>query len=208
MAILMSLHKKWAHMILDGKKPFEFRKKIGKDWKAGDTVYIYETSKNGGSQKIVGKFVVKDVKAIQKCRLGCYSFLEYYCEHIIKDMEALAAVRTAYEKDVPGYNNSVKLTYLYLPEVLDSLINHKDLPYSYYDEEYQEKKEKGNALVEACDAWLSEIGFYDDYDESNYKYYIEVETPERFKEPLNLSDFKSREDKEITRPPQSWMYCK
>lgn len=207
MAILLSLHRKWAQMILNGEKPFEFRTRKGKDWKAEDTVYIYETGKNGGSQKVVGKFIIKDIKAIQKCRLGCYSFLEYYCEHVIKDTEALKAVRKAYEKDIPGYNNSVKLTYLYLPEVLDCLSRQEEPAYHSYDKEYQDKKDKAEALINACDSWLSEIGFYNDYDESNYKYYIEIEAPERFKEPQNLSNFKSRENKEIARAPQSWMYC-
>ena len=53
MNTIFSIRKPYTDYIFDGIKNLEFRKKVGKNMKAGDTVFLYETKKNHGlgSQK-------------------------------------------------------------------------------------------------------------------------------------------------------------
>ena len=90
MDIMMSIHKEWVDKILSGKKPFEFRKKLPKNFSAGDKIYIYETSKQNGLQKVIGECKVKHILnfANDKGKLpcfGCYPLIKYFMKHIKGD---------------------------------------------------------------------------------------------------------------------------
>lgn len=60
-AVLLPFHKEWLDMIATGKKKFEFRNKIGKDYKEGMKVYLYITKHNGGSGMIEAEFTIGEI---------------------------------------------------------------------------------------------------------------------------------------------------
>lgn len=213
MDILMSLHKIWVDKILDGTKILEFRKSIGKDFNIGSTVYIYETAKNGGLQKVVGQFTIKDiVKLDGKSKVATFDLLPYYCKNVIKENDTLSVVNKAFSIELPNYNNSIKLSYIYNINFLESLRDTGSFPdllkmSELEIKQYYSNQEKSKSLVSACDKWLTDIGFYNEYGESNYKYYIEIKDVVKFKKPLILTCFIGRNGKVIERAPQSWCYC-
>lgn len=211
MAVLMSLYNVWCNKILDGSKPLEFRNNIGKDFKVGDKIYLYETSKNNGRKKVVGEVIIKDIVKLQKSKMGFYNFLGYYVKNILKDKDLYKKVETVYEYDLPNYDAGYKFYWLFLPEVLDELKTHNKLP-DYFDmtpeeaKRFQQLQKKAQKLIEDCDDWLRSIGYYNEYEESFYKNYIEVTNPIKYTTPLELSDFKNLKGSPITRAPQSWCY--
>ena len=214
MDILMSLHKKWADKIFDGSKTLEFRKKIGKDFKVGDIVYIYETGKNGGKKQVVGDFTIKSIVRIdQSSGCGTYDLLPYYCENIIRDFEALEAVKKAYAIELPNYKDSIKLSYIYNINFLESLRDTDNFPFllnlsreeqrAYYDGQEKTKK-----LIDSCEDWLRDIGYYNEFEETYYNYYLEIENVHKYDMSLNLNAFLNKEKEPIITAPQSWCYCK
>lgn len=211
MAILMSLHNIWCDKILDGSKTLEFRNNIGKQFKIGDTIYLYETSKNKGRQVIVGEVKIKDIQPIPRSKVGCYGLLPYYAQHIVEDKEISDAIMFAYNFDLPNYDGIFKMKWMFLPEALKKFKETGHLP-DYIRmkedefEEYQQKSFKAQLVMEHCDEWLSSIGYYNECDETNYRNYIEVEDPIRYKTPLKLEDFKNLKGEKITKAPQSWCY--
>lgn len=210
MNLIMSLHHEWAEKILEGFKPFEFRKKKGLLWETGQTIYIYDTSK----KKISGQATIAEIRNVGTCKLGAYDFLENFAE--MKDRKegtkTLDAVIKIKLIDVPGYDNALKLSYLFLPEYLNDFRKTGNPPdiFRMTNEErrrYFSLKEKGDKFVSECDDWLSSQGFYQDC-ESYYKIALRLENPERYPELKNLSEFLDRNDQQIKRAPQSWMYTK
>lgn len=211
MNILMSLHKIWANKILDSQKKLEFRNNIGKEFKVGSKIYIYETAKNNGSQKVIGECRIKNITHFERTNLGCYPLLGYYCENIIKDKEATSAVKKMYEIDVPNYKDGIKCSYIFQSEILMDFENkslHDLINMSRKDrEEYYKLRDKSDKLVKECDDWLYSIGFYNEDGESFYKNYIEVDNPIKYKEGRELSSFIGQNNSPIKRAPQSWCYC-
>jgi hypothetical protein len=65
-----------------------------------------------------------------------------------------------------------------------------------------------NKCIGECDDWLMKIGFYNDCDESYYKYGIVLKDAVRYDVPKELSEFIGANGEKITRPPQSYMYAK
>lgn len=209
----MALHNNWANMILNGSKPLEFRNSIGKDFEIGNRVYIYETSKYGGRKKVVGEFKIKDIVKIPKAKCGTYFFLEYFCKNIKKDDEALKAVRKIYSINLEHYDNSLKLSYIFLPEIVEAINKDDSAPdiLNMSREEFNRfntLQDKSIALTKECDNWLSSIGFYDEYGESYYNYYIEIKDTVAYDTPLDLSNFEGADGKIISTPPQGFRYCK
>ena len=214
MDILMSLHKQWASKIFNKTKTLEFRKNIGKDFNVGDIVYIYETSKNNGRKMIVGQFTIKDiVKIDQSSGCGTYDLLPYYCEHIIKDNEALKAVKKAYDVELSHYKDSIKLSYIYNLDFLESLRDTDDFPclFTMPQEKlnkYYKGQEQTKKLIDDCEKWLKDIGYYNEFDETYFNYYIEIENVIKYDTPLKITDFFNTKNEQITTAPQSWCYCK
>ena len=52
------------------------------------------------------------------------------------------------------------------------------------------------------------MGFYDDCDESYWKYAIVIKNPVRYPVAKEITSFKDKNGNPITKTPQSWMYCK
>ena len=214
MNILMSLHKKWADKIFDGSKILEFRKRIGKNFKAGDIVYIYETSKNGGCKKVVGYFNIKTiVKIDQSSGCGTYDLLPYYCKNILKDEAVFEEVMKAYNIELPNYKDSIKLSYIYNVNFLEFLRDTNEFPFLLNLSKKEQKayyagQEKTKKLIDSCEEWLRDIGYYNEFDETYYNYYLEIENVNKFDEPKELSDFMNQNNLPINVAPQSWCYCK
>ncbi|MEI3163402.1 MAG: hypothetical protein V8S74_08460 [Lachnospirales bacterium] len=61
MNIMISINPPYTKMILSGYKPVEYRKKILKNIKPLDKVYIYETKNHNGQGKVVGSAVIYDI---------------------------------------------------------------------------------------------------------------------------------------------------
>ncbi|MDO4301913.1 MAG: hypothetical protein Q4D26_11040 [Clostridia bacterium] len=61
MDIMISITPPYTKMILSGYKPVEYRKKILKNIKLLDKVYIYETKNNNGQGKVIGATVICDI---------------------------------------------------------------------------------------------------------------------------------------------------
>lgn len=61
MEVLMTIWPPFSEMVLDGSKPYIFRKKIlqgmeeGGLWKEEGTVYLYDIKGKGGKGKVIGK---------------------------------------------------------------------------------------------------------------------------------------------------------
>lgn len=213
MAILMSLYNIWCDKILDGSKPLEFRNNIGKQFKPGEIIYLYETSKNNGRKKVVGEVKIKDIKEIPKSKCGCYGFLPYFAENIIADKEIKDAIMYAYNFDLPNYDGIFKMKWMFLPKHLEHFKETGEFPNFFLMEEeelddYEKKSSAAQSVLEECDNWLDSMGYYNEFYESYYKNYIEVETPIRYTTPLNLEDFVNLKDEKITKAPQSWCYVK
>lgn len=215
---LISIHNIWCNKIFNKEKFLEFRNNIGKDIHAGDKVYMYETYFNKGRKKVVGEFTIKSINPIFKnhSRLGCYSFLKIYAEKVVKDEELLKKVEKALSINLTGYYNDLVLNSLFVPEELEymekySLPMPTDFETSfkkYSDKSYLEAKNKADKLMKDCDDWLRNIGYYNDLDESNYKYMIEIENPIRYDNPIAISEFELLNGNKIKRAPQSWCYVK
>ncbi|MBW7639066.1 hypothetical protein [Citrobacter portucalensis] len=56
--ILMSIKPRFSHQIITQKKDIEIRKKIGKEFLAGNNVFIYSTSPE---KKIIGSFQIDSI---------------------------------------------------------------------------------------------------------------------------------------------------
>lgn len=211
MNAIFSIHKKFSDLIFDGTKPWEFRN-IRTKLEAGDKVYIYET-KSGGCGKVVGYFVVDYIKEVSKSsKLGCYHFLVEYAERYLQKEDVEQAKKaTGIDMSESGYNPALVLMYLYFDEELDYVKENKKPPSSsrrFEDMvEYDRKKKKAIELTEGCDEWLNQMGFYNKWDESTWKYQIRIREAVRFAEPVSITEFKRMDGTCIGRAPQSFCYC-
>ena len=225
MDIMMSIHKEWVDKILSGKKPFEFRKKLPKNFSAGDKIYIYETSKQNGLQKVIGECKVKHILnfANDKGKLpcfGCYPFIEYFMEHIKGDKETadrFKSVKEEFYGKFERYKYGFIINFALCDLELEHIRQHgcpidtwELYPYAENEElkTVLEQNEKANKLLMECDAWLSEIGFYDDTDESFWRYAIELTDIVKYDKPMEIQNFIGKNNKPIRKPPQSWYYVK
>lgn len=212
MSILMSMYNIWCNKILDGSKTVEFRNNIGKNFNIGETIYLYESGKNNGQKKIVGEVKIKDIKPIPKSKVGTYGMIEYYANNIITDKNLRDTIMYAYNYDLPNYDKSYRLDWMFLPWVLDELKAKNKLPDLFEmsqaeRNDFFKKQKMARQIQEECDDWLRSIGYYNEYDETFYKNYIVLENPIKYSTPLELSDFKNLAGKDIKRAPQSWCYA-
>lgn len=211
MAILMSIHNVWCEKILNGTKTLEFRNNIGKNFLIGDTIYIYETFRNNGRKMVVGEVKIKDIKEIPKSRCGCYGLLPYYAQNIVTDEEIRKAIIDTYNFDLPDYDGIFKMKWMFLPKHLEKFKETGRLPDfmlmkpEEFDE-YEKKSFKAQLVMEDCDDWLRDIGYYNECDESYYKKYIELELPQRYTTPIPVENFKNLQGEAIKKAPQSWCY--
>lgn len=213
MNAIFSLYKDFTNLILSGEKDLEFRNIMIKVNK-GDKIYMYETKKNGGKGKVVGYFVVEEMVEIPKHKLGCYNFLLHYANKKNLDKEIINQIKKALSINLEGYDNSLVINYLFDDEYLDFLIKNKrpmtfdeSLNRSLKDPSHYNKLSKqSDEYCKEVDNWLSLIGFYNQYDESTWKYYIKISGYKRFDEPLDISSFKLINGEYLKVAPQSFCY--
>lgn len=206
----MSVHKPYTDRVFNGTKMMEFRKRIGKDVHCGDTIYVYETKKNSGSGSVIGSVKIKSILLIPKIKVGTYFLLPYYVEQYGTEEEK-ETVKRAMRIKFDGYNSSLVLSYLFQADAL-SYIEKNNVPPSPWPlygsslKEYNEAKRKEGDLCARCDEWGKKIGFYNQYDESDWKIAILLENPVLFKTPKKIEEFRGRNGNRLTRAPQSWCY--
>lgn len=213
MNAIFSLYKDFTNLILSGEKDLEFRNKNIKVNK-GDKIYMYETKKNGGRGKVVGYFVVEEMVEIPKHKLGCYNFLLHYAIKKGLKEETISQIKKALSIDLECYDNSIVTNYLFDEEYLNFLIENKrpmtfneSFERSLKDPSFYNKLSKrSDDYCKEVDAWLSKIGFYNQYDESTWKYYIKISSYKKFEKPLNISDFRLINGECLKVAPQSFCY--
>lgn len=224
MNIITSIHRKYTEKIFSGEKPFEFRSKLPNDFGIGDIIYIYETSKNKGVKKVIAECKVKNIikltndKGEYSC-FGAYHFIDYYFSHI-KHQEDIAekfrTVKEEFKDKFTNYKYGFIINYALSDIELDH-IRKTGRPYDTFTEfpnGYQDKRlvkllndnEKTYNCIKECDEWLSNIGFYYNYDESYWKYAIELTEIKKYDKPKEISEFIGRNGVALKRPPQSWCY--
>lgn len=212
MNILMSFYQHWTEQIFLQEKILEFRTRIGKDFRVGTKIYMYEAKKNGGSGKVVGEFQINEIEKLPTTKVGTYGLLPYFCEHILQDEVALTQVKAAYAISVPNYDKSIKLDYIYNLEFLRKLSKGEDFSFLDMSREeflnYEINRKKAEKLIKACDEWLYNIGFYNQYGETNYHYYLGISNVLKYESPISVSEFKNVKGENLTKPPQSWCYVK
>lgn len=80
--IILSIHPKWAELILQNKKKIEVRKRVPKGIRCGDKIYLYSTSP---IKKIVGSCVLDGVQT------ACFTAYD-------SELESACLTRPEYEK--------------------------------------------------------------------------------------------------------------
>ena len=214
MNTIFSIRKPYTDYIFDGIKNLEFRKKVGKNMKAGDTVFLYETKKNHGLGKVVGSAEVKNIIEIPKVKIGTYFLLPYFIEKFGTEAEKAAAAK-AMQIQLSNYDPTIVLDYFYDPIALDYMKKYDEVPepweHPYTErfssaEEFNQSKLKADALYWKVDHWAEQIGFYDEMGESNWNYAIELQNIKKYQNPREIQEFKTMAGEALNGPPQSWCY--
>lgn len=213
MNAIFSIKKNYSDLIFDGTKDFEFRNKLVKV-ENGDKVYIYET-KEKGCGKVVGYFVVDEIKEIPKTKLGAYNFTLHYAKKHC-DEETISEIEKTLKIKIPDYNISFILHYLFDDTMLKYIEEHNSPPdFEWYlareeskEEALKEKKsrEKRDKLIQDIDNYLYQIGYYNDSGEAYWKYMIKIKSYHRFENPLDISLFRLLNGKILEKAPQSYCY--
>lgn len=213
MNAVFSLYKNYIDLIFSGVKDIEFRNKKIKV-NNGDKIYMYETKKDNGRGKIVGYFVVGDIVEIPKTKIGCYNFLLHYALKNNYDEDIIKQIEKAMSVDLTNYDNSLVLDYIFDDIMLDYMIKYKkpmdfDEKLRRDDVRYQiEAQRKSNEYCKKVDNWLRKIGFYNEYDESYWKFYIKIIDYKAFEKPIDISEFQLLNGNYLKAAPQSFCYTK
>ena len=182
MNIIISLYKHWSDMILSGEKTLEFRTRLPKDFHIGEKIYFYETSRQNGRKMVVGEATVKDI--ISVCNkdgkwpmVGCYPFTEYYFSEIKKDEKMYNLYKSLKEElgNLKQYKYGYLMGYFQSPKEIQSLRENGSLidTFKLSNKEAWEvidANNKSDKTAQEIDDWLTKIGFYNKYEETNYKY--------------------------------------
>ena len=205
-------------MILRGEKTLEFRTRHPKDFHIGEKIYFYETSRQNGRKMVVGEATVKDI--ISVCNtdgkwpmVGCYPFTEYYFSEIKKDEQLYTLYKSLKEElgNLKQYKYGYLMGYFQSPKEIQSLRENGSLidTFKLSNKEAWEvidANNKSDKTAQEIDNWLTRIGFYNKYDETNYKYAYVLDNIIRYKKPKNISEFKNKNGENIKNPPQSYIY--
>ena len=205
MSILMRISDEHEKLLVENKAPFLFLIPTPKV-ENGEHVYMV----NKASQNVfVG--TVEGLKTVSDSHLAAYDFIDYFCEKIICDEEALREVRKVKEINLPNYNSALKLSYVYIPEGLEHIRDTNEclnlLSLSKEEaRDYFRRQKKGTDLVVACDRWLQNMGMYNKYGETKTSEYIVLKNIHQ--EAIQVSDLMSLKDNPIKVIPKNWKYCK
>ena len=205
-------------MILSGEKTLEFRTRLPKDFHIGEKIYFYETSRQNGRKMVVGEATVKDI--ISVCNkdgkwpmVGCYPFTEYYFSEIKKDEKMYNLYKSLKEElgNLKQYKYGYLMGYFQSPKEIQSLRENGSLidTFKLSNKEAWEvidANNKSDKTAQEIDDWLTKIGFYNKYEETNYKYAYVLDNIIRYEKPKNISEFKNKNGESIKNPPQSYIY--
>ena len=219
-AVMYSLYKPWCDKIFSGEKSIEFRTKLPKELGVGTKIYLYETKKHNGTGCVVGECTVKDIIPVLSKRgkwptYGCYPFIEYYCENIVGDFETadhIRKIKEEFEDKFTNYKHGYILHYMFCEDNLNE-IRKSGQPidtWKIFDYDYVRKildeLEMADKIIESCDDWLMDIGYYNDMLESYYKWGLVLSNVVQYDEPIPLSMMLDKNREKIVRPPQSYCY--
>lgn len=216
MNCIFSIKKEYSDLIFDGTKPFEFRN-ICPKLNENDKIYLYET-KSSGCGKVVGYFTVDDIEEInhKKIKIGTYLYIDTYAK-LFCDKETQSAINKIKQIHFDNYYDSYALDFLFMDDkIIEEMIKtHKPFQRDFWQmsrEEiiaYNALRQKQTDFLTDCDQWLNKIGFYNYYgDESTWKYQITIKDIIKFETPIDISAFKLRNGKSLTKAPQSFCYVK
>lgn len=205
-------------MILSGEKTLEFRTRLPKDFHIGEKIYFYETSRQNGRKMVVGEATVKDI--ISVCNkdgkwpmVGCYPFTEYYFSEIKKDEKMYNLYKSLKEElgNLKQYKYGYLMGYFQSPKEIQSLRENGSLidTFKLSNKEAWEvidANNKSDKTAQEIDDWLTKIGFYNKYEETNYKYAYVLDNIIKYEKPKNISEFKNKNGEIIKNPPQSYIY--
>ena len=205
-------------MILRGEKTLEFRTRLPKDFHIGEKIYFYETSRQNGRKMVVGEATVKDI--ISVCNkdgkwpmVGCYPFTEYYFSEIKKDEKMYNLYKSLKEElgNLKQYKYGYLMGYFQSPKEIQSLRENGSLidTFKLSNKEAWEvidANNKSDKTAQEIDDWLTKIGFYNKYEETNYKYAYVLDNIIKYEKPKNISEFKNKNGESIKNPPQSYIY--
>ena len=210
MNCIFSIKKQYSDLIFNKTKPIEFRNVCPK-LEENDKVFIYET-KNGGCGKVVGYFLVDEIKKIPFSKVGTYLFMDIYA-NLFCDDETKNMVNKAKQIDLEDCYNDFVLSYLFMDKYLDKMLKtHKPISINFYAfnsndwKNYSELEKKTRKFLDDCDNWLYKIGFYNSYDYSDWKYQINIKDAIKFENPMDITQFQLKNGKFLNKAPQSFCY--
>lgn len=212
MNVILPIHKKYSDRIFSGLKPYEFRNRVPKLEKY-DKVFVYETKKYGCGM-VVGYFTVKDVEKIQHHKLGAYGYLSDYV-HRYYNEEVQQLVDKAMTIDLNNCDNSLVLSYFLMEDCLDEMLKTKRPPENSFNNmlfyrmsEYNQAKKLQTEIIESCDDWLRDMGFYNTEfgEKSEWEYRIVIADTCKYNNPIPITDFLNKDGNSIKKAPQSFCY--
>ena len=210
MNMIFSVENQYTEKIFNNKKPFEFRNNLPKEIRIGDTIYIYETYKNGGQKKIVGEVIVEDLIDLrpngETPMFGAWNFIDYYMEHVEKDKEKAKLFKIAKEINLPDYKFGCLITYAFSPFYMNMIKEGKYPNYNSFCKEDNKLVQEGDECLRRCDDWLRNIGYYSWDDSSYWQYAIKIRPIKKYDIPIDIKKFKDKNGNFIKKAPQSWMY--
>lgn len=206
MNIVINIYNEWANMILNGKKPFEFRTNLGKHVNIGDTVYIYEAKAYQGKGAVVGEFKIKDIIKFNGRGFFERYFFEYYVRNILKDIEAAEKIKNNMKYSLSNYKEGTACMFMLSDACMEFVKKdqYPDIEVIVNDEDAQ----RGNKMLSDTSKWMSKIGCYNDWGETNYRYAFEIENPIRYPLPISICELKDINGDFLTKAPRSWQYIK
>ena len=145
--------------------------------------------------------------------VGCYPFTEYYFSEIKKDEKMYNLYKSLKEElgNLKQYKYGYLMGYFQSPKEIQSLRENGSLidTFKLSNKEAWEvidANNKSDKTAQEIDDWLTKIGFYNKYEETNYKYAYVLDNIIKYEKPKNISEFKNKNGESIKNPPQSYIY--
>ena len=205
MNIIFSLNNKKASILEENEKFLLFGNNFNKNMSKCSKIYLC----NGDN--IIGEGDLVEIKDIGHSKLGATNFILFWAKEIKKDEALVKVLEDALNFDLPNYDKSLNLSYMYNLWSLEVLKKTGHLPMlaSLSSEEfrlYMENQEKADKVLSECDEWLDDLGFYNDGDESFFKKYIAISNIIVYNKSKELNNFKNKNNESISKAPKNWCY--
>lgn len=202
---LFPIHKKFTEMIFSGKKDLEFRN-VRTKLVPGDRIFVYETKRDGGKGMVTGYFTCGDIKEIPHHLIGTYPMIGHYAEKFGTEDER-EHIKEALKVNLKHHDNCLILDYLFDDTAIRIMQETGEPPNSFeFHTGWEEIRQKATTFVYACDRWLKDIGYYNQMDESSWKWQIEIKNPVLLDEGIPINNLFLKTGKPMERAPQSFCY--